>query len=300
METIPPRRLGLGIGLGLVSVLLAGATLAGFRLAKAPISPLTLLWIVIPLVGLPLCAAMIYRLHGLVTARYYVDRERFALRWGSAWEEVPLSAVTGLHPLSEGTLETYPPLGLWWPGCIVGERKDPVLGRVEYFATRTENMMVLTTGKRNLVISPPQPEAFFRAFVEASRMGSLEPVQGGSYRPTLFVAELWSDRLARALVIAGAAAALSLLGFLVFRIPGLPSKVPFGFNVEGMPDPMVPPTRLLLLPLILGLCWSLDLILGAWMYRSVGCRVLAYVTWSGAILAGVLVWGAVGFLLGAS
>jgi hypothetical protein len=283
----------------MVGVLLAAVTLAGYRLAKAPISPLTLLWIVIPLVGLPLCAVVVYRLHGLATASYHVDRERFALRWGSAWDEVPLSSVTGLHPLAETSLESHPPPGLWWPGCIVGERQDAVLGKVEYFATSSASMMVLTAGNRNFVISPPQPEAFFRDFVEASRMGSLEPVEGGSYRPSLFVAELWADRLARSLVVVGAACTLSLLGFLIFRIPGLPPKVPFGFNVEGTPDPLVPPTRLLLLPLILGLCWTLDLILGAWMYRSAGFRVLAYATWGGAIVVGLLVWGAVGFLLAA-
>jgi hypothetical protein len=243
---------------------------------------------------------LVYRLHGLATARYYVDRERFVLKWGYAWDEVPLSSVTGLHPLSETNLQSRPALGLWWPGCIVGERQDADLGKVEYFATSSASMMVLTAGNRNFVISPPQPEAFFRGFVEASRMGSLEPVEGGSYRPSLFVAELWADRLARSLVIVGAASALSLLGFLIFRIPGLPPEVPFGFSAEGTPDPLVPPTRLLLLPLILGLCWTLDLILGAWMYRSAGSRVLAYATWGGAVVVGLLVWGAVGFLLAAA
>jgi hypothetical protein len=297
MQTSPPRRLGLALGLGFVLVLLAGASFAGYRAATEPVTPLTLLWIIVLLVSLPLCAAILYRLYGLLTARYYVDRERFALRWGSAWDELPLSAVTAMRPLTEGTFETHPPPGLWWPGCVVGERLRSELGSVEYFATRVETMMAVTAGERHFVISPPDPEAFYRAFVDASRMGSLQAVKGGSYRPSLFVAELWADRLARGLVMAGALGALSLLGFLIFRIPGLPPQVPFGFNAEGSPDPLVPPARLLVLPLILGICWAVDVALGAWMYRSISPRVLAYATWTGPALVGVLVWAAVGLLL---
>ncbi len=90
----------------------------------------------------------------------------------------------------------------------------------------------------------------------------------------------------------GALLPLALLAFVGWRAPGLPSSVPFGFDALGNPGAEAPPGRLLLLPLMAGVLWLVDLSLGAWLYRSEPDRRLAYTVWAIALAGGLLLWGA--------
>jgi hypothetical protein len=74
--------------------------------------------------------------------------------------------------------------------------------------------------------------------------------------------------------------------------------VAFGYDTLGEVDTLAPPGRLLLLPMIGGASWVLDLFFGMWMYRTRVNRPLAYTLWSGALLVGGLLWGAALHLLG--
>jgi hypothetical protein len=150
------------------------------------------------------------------------------------------------------------------------------------------------------VISPPDPEACQNAFIETARMGSLELIPEGSRRPDFLFTRLWDDRLARALILGGLTLPVLLLSFLALRAPGLPEQVPFGFDPMGAPDPLAPPGRLLLLPLIGGLCWLADLVIGLWLYRRDRDRPLSYALWGAAIVVGGLLWGAALQLLAAA
>ena len=75
MDYAPPRRLGLLLGLLWLALLLAAAALGLVQLGEALISPLVLLWILLPLVSLPLAFMVAYRMYGLATAVYRLDRE---------------------------------------------------------------------------------------------------------------------------------------------------------------------------------------------------------------------------------
>lgn len=293
MTVRPPRLPGVLLGLALLALTLGAALLGAVQLA-APPSPLTALWIALPSVGLPLAAALAYRLYGLLTARYHVDRDGFRLRWGAALEQAPLAALDPPRPLAEVAPQARPRRGLWWPGCVVGERTVEGLGRLEFFATTApEGWLLLSLAPdRHLVLSPPDPEAFHQAFVEAMQLGSLEPLPARSHRPDFFAARLWRDPWARAFILAGWALPVSLLAFLTLRLPTLPPEVPFGFTPTGAPGLLAPPTRLLLLPLIGGLCWLVDLGLGLWLYRGERERPLAYGLWAAGALVGGLLWGA--------
>lgn len=298
MDFVPPRRLGLSLGAAWLGLLLAAAGLGLVRLGEALISPMVLLWISLPLIGLPLAALVVYRMYGLATAAYRLDRDGFSLRWGLAREQVPLEAIVGLQRADEADVPGLPSPGLWWPGCLVGSRGANG-DALEYFCTRSgSGALLLTTslGKR-LVISPPDLDGFRQAFRQATRMGSLEAIPARSERPDFLIGRLWSDRAARALILAGSLVPLLLLGYLGLRAPGLPALVPFGFDLNGQPDPLAPPGRLLLLPLIGGICWLIDLAAGTWFYRKLEDRAVAYVLWGCAVLTGGLFWGAALHLL---
>jgi hypothetical protein len=293
-----PKYQGLLLGSLLMLLLLGGIVYAILQLASGEISPLLGLWTAMVIIGSPLLLIVGYRLLGLVSARYVLDRDGFYLRWGFAYEQIPISAITRIEDGKEFSPNLKPRLGFWWPGCMVGERDVEGLGRVEFFATTgPEGQVVLLFQDRSLAISPSNVEAFRQAFVEAVRMGSLDELTFESQRPDFFSARLWADYLARALIVSSLVLILGLLGYLAYRVSGLPSQVPFGFDVAGSPDTFVPPTRLLLLPIVGGFCWLMDLIAGAWLYRREGNRSMAYVVWGvGTLLSGLL-WGAIIHLL---
>ena len=333
MDVAPPRTQGILIGFAILLAGVGAASLGLSQLARAAISPALLLWAALPMVGAAAAGLALYRSHGLITARYVLNRNGLGVRWGLAVEEIPLPEVRIERPHDLLRARLRPQGAVRWPGCVVGVGEVEGLGRVEFFSTRGQAGMLLVTSPRGiLAISPPDPEAFLRAFVAAARQGALDPIQARSARPDLFPARLWRDPVARPLLFAGIALPLVLLGFLGLRAASLPAAVPFGFDALGNPDSLVPPGRLLLLPLIGGLCWACDLALGSALYRRGparnstpagggaadrassrfvprrghaegdpgGDRSLAYAIWALAVVVGLLLWGAALNLLAAA
>ncbi|MGD8555632.1 MAG: PH domain-containing protein [Anaerolineales bacterium] len=298
MDFIPSRKLGLILG-GLALLLLLSASAVGvIRLASAEITPFITLWVCLPLICIPLAALIVYHLYGLATARYRLDRDGFYLTWGFSGDQIPLAAIKGIRPASEVPGRLVPFQGRIWPGLTVGRHQVEDLGEVEFFATTdASGMVLLAAGDRHIAISPPDPEAFRQAFIQAARMGSLERIEERSRRPNFMLTRMWADLLARYLILGGLVVPLTLLAYLAARAPGLPATVPFGFDATGAPNPFTPPGRLLLLPLIGGFCWVADVALGTWLYRRKKDRVLAYGLWGGGLLVGLLFWAAAIHLL---
>jgi hypothetical protein len=299
MKFHPRRVRGVIIG-GLLLGAVSGLMLLGVvRLGTTSLSPWTALWAALPLAMAPLAAALAYRLYGLLTASYTVDRNGLTLRWGLRLEQMPLTSVQRLQSAETLAPGLRPPLGLWWPGCIVGEREVAGIGRIEFMASDGgAGQIVIVTRQGQLAISPADPQAFQQAYVAGARMGSLEPLPTLSIRPDFLAARVWSDRAARLLLLIGLSLPLVLLGYLAFRAPGLPAAVPFGFDALGRPAIDAPPGRLLLLPMIGFVCWMVDAALGAWLLRREAQPYLSYALWSTAIVVGGMLWAAVAALLG--
>lgn len=230
-----------------------------------------------------------YLVYGLLTARYRLDREAFDLRWGMARERIPINRIRNVSLERDAALA--PSAFRAVPGFVLGRSDADGIDR-EFFATDTDRLIRVEYGDKHLLISPPDPEAFLETFVSATRMGSLQVVEPLSQRPDMLPAKLWSDLLARILISLGLFLPLVLLGHLALEATELPPVVRFGFLPGGQPGPQAPPGRLLLLPLISGLVWLLDLLLGAWLYRRPHERPIAYLVWGMAIVVGALFWGA--------
>ncbi|NIM93596.1 MAG: hypothetical protein GTO18_07780 [Anaerolineales bacterium] len=300
MVVKPNRTLGLILGGFLFFLFLVGLSLGLFQLASETVSPFLGLWTSLVILCLPLLLVVSYRLFGLITAEYSLNRDCFYLRWGFAFDQVPISKIVKVVSGIDIGVGLRPRIGFRWPGCVVGERDVEGLGTVEFFATTgSSRMIVIILEDRSLAISPPDVEAFQGAFLEVVHLGSLEEIHYLSQRPDLFSARLWADRWARLLILAGLIINLSLLGYLAFRVSGLPTQVPFGFDLLGNPDTLVAPSQLLLLPIAGGFWWLIDLLLGLWVYRREGDRSVAYLIWGTGILIGFLLWGAVLALISA-
>lgn len=297
----PSTRLGFGIGFSLIVLLVGAIALGTYRLSVAEMSPFLLVWILIPLLAVPLLILVIYRLYGLLSARYLLDRDGFYLQWGMAREQVPIANIKEISPGEAIETDLSPPPGFWWPGCIVAQKEIDGLGSVDIFATtgKEGTLLLRSSGDKHWVISPADRIGFIQHFTDSTRLGSLESISAMSERPDFYVSRIWEDRIARVLIIIGLVVSLALIGYLGVLAGTLPNQVPFGFDPLGQPSPIVPTGRLLLLPLIGALCWVVDLVLGAWIYRNMEDRVLAYIVWAAAVLVGGILWGALYALLSA-
>jgi hypothetical protein len=294
----PPKVQGLIIGSILFLLSLGGIVFGILHLAAGEIGPLLGLWTTIVILGIPILLLVGYRLYGLLTAHYVLDRDGFYLSWGFASEKIPLSAIENIMDGEVIGSRYGPSPGFWWPGCIVGRRGVEGLGEVEFFATTTaKDQVIIPLENRSLAISPPDAGAFQQAFMDFVRLGSLEEISTNSYRPDFFSARLWADRIARFLILAGLVLVLSLLAYLAFRIVDLPDQVPFGFDLLGQPDTFVPPSQLILLPIVGGFFWFLDLMIGVWLFRLDRDRKISYAIWFVGVVLSVLLWGAVIHLL---
>ena len=298
MITKPPILRGLLIGGSLLILLLSGIIFGILQIANGEINPLLGIWVSIVVLGSPLLLMVVYRLYGLITARYILDRDGFYLRWGFCVEQIPIASIDKMIKGDEMPANLTPPFVFRWLGCIVGQKMVEGFGLVEFFATRPINQqLVIPLKERSLVISPPDIETFYQSFLEAVHLGSLEEIPHISVRPDFFSARLWADHWARILILSGLILNLCLLGYLGFRTGNLPESVPFGFDSVGLPDTFVPPSQLLLLPLVGSFYWLADLLVGVWLYRLERDRQIAYVVWFTGILLGGLLWGAVLHLL---
>jgi hypothetical protein len=293
MRFHPPRLTGLLLGLLFLAIAAGAAALGVIQLGSIGFSAWIMVWIALPIVGVLVALVVAYRLFGLLTASYQLDRDGFRLRWGLAVEQVPLADVLEVTAPDPDAAHLRPGQAVWWPGCMIGHRAIDGLGQVEFFAsTGAGGMLLLRLEDRWLAISPRDREGFRQAYVDMMRMGSLERIPAIRSRPDFLFNRLWSDRWARALVLAGLGLSLLLLGFLAFQASSLTGQVPFGFDPYGAPEGFVSPTRLLLLPMIAGLCWLADFVIGLWLYRKDDQRPLAYGLWATAVLVGGLLWGA--------
>lgn len=297
MNLTPPKLLGTAIGtlFLLLLVIVIGISLA--NLGQGLLSPQSLLWIGLLLVALPIVLLVLNRLYGLLTARYRLDRDGLFIAWGLAYEQVPIRSIRRIRTGRELSGISRPDLGFWWPGCLIGHTERGELGRVEFFAGSGSLVLVEMEVGSAIALTPPDPEAFVAGFENARRMGALEQIPAQSYRPERLLLELRSDRLAMVLITLGLVIPLALLAALVIGAPNLPEQVPFGFGLDQQPGPLVPRGRLVLLPVIAGLIWLADLLLGGWFYRIARDRPVAHVLWGAAVVSGVLLVGATLFLV---
>lgn len=298
MIFIPNRKPGLLLGFVFLLILLSASVFGVIQLATATMSAWIILWVLLPIIGVPLSFLIGYRIYGLLTASYQLDREGFYLTWGLAYEQIPIADIQSAELASDTFENLTPEFTFRWPGCVVGHLDVDQGAAIEFFSTQTtEGIVLLLSNERTLAISPPDPEAFQKYFVDTVRMGSLESIPAISQRPDFILARMWNDIRARILVLGGITISLLLFGYLALRASTLPESVPFGFDPMGNPDPFAPPGRLLLLPMIGVFCWFLDFLTGVWVYRRNEDRPLAYAIWATSIIVGSLLWGAILHLL---
>ncbi len=278
----PPRRNGLLIQ-GALILVLSGAGGYFFYLGTQDISgPDFLLHMLISLVLLAPLPIIAYRLYALVNAAYGLRRDGLLVRWGLRREDIPLNSIEWVRPASElGFRLPLPWLRL--PGGILGVRNVPELGHIEFIASETNTMLLVATPEKVYAISPQDTNQFMAFFRQVNELGSLAPVEAQSVYPIVLVRNIWEDSLARLLIIIGFVIGLILLVVTAIAVPGLETITWIGG--EGA----APAERLLLLAILDGMIWILNLIAGIFMYRrGRDLMIGSYILWGTAGLVGIL------------
>ena len=243
-------------------------------------------------IPLPILA---YRLSALMRANYTLDRDTLSLTWGLRIERIPVSDVEWVRPIADLTS----PLHLPWfclPGAVLGVRRHPDLGPVEFLAANRKKILLVATARRVFAISPNDPAAFVQDFQRAIEMGSLAPSPAQSLYPTFVIAQAWESSLARYLLLAGLFLNVGLLIWVSLLIPTLPG-VPLGFQPYGGPLESVEGARLILLPILSVFLSAIGWIAGLAFYRREGQRILAFILWISSALTSLLFLLAVMFIV---
>jgi hypothetical protein len=291
----PSKRNGI-LFHGLIIILLASLSTWGFwHLASSDVGTRFVSYLLTGVLAFAPLPLLGYRAYALQRADYYIDRDSLAAIWGLRVEDIPLTDIEWVRPASDLTRPlSLPRFRL--PGAVLGTRRHPDLGLVEFIASDTRHLILIATSKRVFAISPENPAALVQTFARAIELGSLTPAQSLSVYPSFIVTQAWERPLARFIWMSGLFLNLGLIVWVGTLISSL-TEVPFGFNAAGTPIKLVASTQLILLPLISALMYVVGIIAGLYLFRWDKQRPLAFILWGSSTLCAVLFLIAVMFLI---
>jgi hypothetical protein len=291
----PPKQLGLLVHIFLVLLMVGLSGWGIWNLTFAQVGPNFVIFLMDALLALVPLPLFLYRAYALLRADYILDRDSLELRWGLRDEDIPLTDIEWLRPASD--LST--PLRLPWlplPGAVLGLRRHPDLGVVEFLASSSRNLLLVATSKRVYAISPTDAARFAQTFARTVEMGSLLPAEAKSVYPSFIFSRAWSNPLARFLWLAGLFMNIGLAVWVMLTIPTL-GQVSLGFGPFGGTRPPSPASQLILLPVISSFLFLVGLFTGMYFYRWETHRVLALVLWTSSALSALLFLLAVFFII---
>jgi len=292
----PAKQLGLILH-GAIILLLAGVSIWGFTtLTQAEMGPTFVSYLLVGLIAFAPIPFLGYRGYALLKADYYIDRDSLAILWGLRIEDIPLTDIEWVRPASDLSQPLALPR-LRLPGAVLGRRRHPDLGAVEFIASSARNLILIATSRHVFAISPRDAAALVRTFARATELGSLTPTAAKSVYPSFVITQAWESPAARFLWISGLLLNLGLVGWVGILIPSL-SQVPFGYDRFGAPNVTAPSVQLILLPLVSALMFITGLLAGLYFYRWDRERPLAFIIWISSAVCALLFLLAVLFLVG--
>jgi len=291
----PAKQTGVTVHTVAIFVLAAVSAWGFWNLSNAQVGPAYVTYLLVALLSFAPIPLLGYRTYALIRADYYIDRDSLAAIWGLRVEDIPLTDIEWVRPASDLTR----PLALprfRIPGAVLGTRRHPDLGLVEFIASDTKNLILIATPRRVFAISPETPAAMVQTFARAIELGSLTPAEPVSVYPSFIITQAWENSVARFFWISGLLLNLGFVIWVGILIPML-DQIPFGFNANGAPSSVVPSTQLILLPLISGFMYVTGFIAGLYFYRWEANRPLAFIVWASSTVCTVLFLLAVLFLV---
>jgi hypothetical protein len=291
----PARRLGLFIHIAIIAVLAAVSVFGFANLSRSGVGPQFVSYLLMALIAFAPVPFFMYRAYALLRADYYIDRDSLAMLWGLRIEDIPLTDIEWVRPASDLTSPLLLPR-FRLPGAVLGIRRHPDLGRVEFIASSTRNLILIATSKRIFAISPQNAAGLVQTFARATEMGSLTPTEAKSVYPSFLITQAWESPIARFLWMSGILLNVGLIIWVGILIPSL-TQIPFGFDPFGAPSGTAVSTQLILLPLASSLLFVVGVTAGLYFYRWERQRPLAFIVWVSSTICAFLFLMAVLFLV---
>ncbi|HEY9151584.1 MAG TPA: PH domain-containing protein [Anaerolineales bacterium] len=290
----PSKRNGL-LFHGIILIVLAVLSAWGFiNLSRTTIGENFVTYLLVGLIAFAPVPWIGYRAYSLLRAEYVLNRDGLELRWGLRDEAIPLNDIEWVRPGNELTHPLRLP-SLSVPGAILGLRRHPDLGVVEFIASDRKNLLLVATAKRVFAISPANPLDFTQTFARAIELGSITPAQPKSLYPSFILAEAWENGLTRYLWLASIFLNLGLFVWVSLIIPAYP-RIGLGFNPDGTVD-AVPSLQLIILPLISTLLALTGFLTGLYYFRWEKTRAISFILWISSALESLSFLIAILFIL---
>lgn len=291
----PPKQRGLLIH-GMILLVLAVVVVAGFvQLTSANVGPAFLIWLLVALAAFVPLPFFAYRTFALYRASYEIDRDSLAIQWGLRVEDIPLSDIEWIRPAEDLTHPlNLPTLPL--PGALLGLRRHPDLGMVEFIASDVKKLLLVATAKRVFVISPENPAGLAQTFARATELGSLAPAEAKSIYPSFIVSQAWESGLARYLWLSALFLNIGLFIWSSLIIPSTPQVALTVQATNGIFE-TVPSSQLIIFPVASLLLAVTGWIAGLYFYRWERERILAFLVWGSSTFTSLLFLLAVLFIV---
>jgi hypothetical protein len=294
-EFPPPKQRGL-LTHGIIALVLLVVVVVGFiQLTLADVGAAFLIWLLASLVAFAPLPFFAYRLVALYRANYEIDRDSLAITWGLRVEDIPLSDIEWIRPAEDLTTPlTLPTLPL--PGALLGLRRHPDLGTVEFIASDAKKLLLVATAKRVFVISPENSAGLAQTFARATEMGSLAPAEAKSVYPSFIVSQAWESGLARYLWLSALFLNIGLFIWASLIIPSTP-QVALAVQAADSTFETVPSSQLIIFPVASLLLAVTGWIAGLYFYRWDRERTLAFIVWGSSTFTSLLFLLAVLFII---
>ena len=274
----PPRRRGLIIHVVILLGLSAVSATGFIFLSRASAGTNFLVALVVALLAFIPIPFFIYRGYTLQRADYILDRDSLSIQWGLRVEDIPLTEIEWMRLATDLTHPLKYPL-LSRTGEILGIRRHPDLGLVEYLASDSSKLILIATSNRVYAISPDDPGALLQAFAHATELGSLSPAEARSIKPSFLIGQAWQDGLIRFLWLSGIFLNLGSFIWVSILIPAITS-IALGSQNNQSEVTGMPATQLILLPVVSLVLLTAGWLAGLSLYRWKRERPLAYLVWS--------------------
>jgi len=291
----PPRRRGRTLHLLLILLLAIIVAALSVLISRQPVSLVFTVFILLAVLAFLPVPFLVYRLYSLTRANYRLNRDQLTLSWGLRDEQIPVADIEWVRPLA--SLSQSIPLPFFrLPGSVLGSRRHPDLGPVEYLASDEKSLLLVATPRKIFAISPEDPANFLQDVQRAIEMGSLTPTLPKSVYPSFVVAHAWDSLAARYLWLAGFFANIGLLAWVSLMAPSL-GHISLGFLPSGAARPPSAGIALILLPIVSVFFYMIGWVTGLMLYRREDRRPMAYIIWASGLVSSLLFLIAVLFIV---
>jgi hypothetical protein len=291
----PPKRRGLLIHGGIILALAITATIGFVNLTRASVGPTFLTNLLLGIFAVVPIPYFFYRGYALLRADYHLDRDSLALNWGLRVEDIPLNDIEWIRPVGDLTEPLALP-AFRVPGAVLGMRRHPDLGLVEFLASDARNILLVATAKRVFAISPEDAAGLTQAFARTTEMGSLSPAEAKSVYPSFVISQAWENNMVRFFWLIALFLNIGLFVWVSFLIPLL-SQITLNIQSGQAAVEAVPSTQLILLPLASTLLAGMGWLAGLYFYRWEKERALAFIVWASSAVSSLTFLAAVLFII---